>query len=283
MLSRNFWSAGCDSRDETGSERPPSRVDDRINRSYRGPTVLCDTDAHAVCGMESLRFAKRSGVSRGIFITFEGGEGAGKSTQIRTLASALEETGREVLVTREPGGSPGAEAIRHVLLSGAAEPFGPGMEAVLFAAARSDHVEQVIRPAVERGAIVLSDRFLDSSRVYQGVTGNLQPEFMRTLEKVAINGMTPNLTIILDLDPEEGLRRASARRGDEVADRYEKETLAVHRRRREAFLDIAAAEPERCVVVDASMPPDEVATAIADAAYAVISRVGDEPGREAGQ
>ena len=117
--------------------------------------------------------------ANGLFITFEGGEGAGKSTQITRLAEKLRARGYDVLVTREPGGSPGAEAVRHVLLSGAAEPFGPQMEAMLFAAARSDHVEQVIRPAVERGAIVLCDRFLDSSRVYQGVTGDLDPPSSR--------------------------------------------------------------------------------------------------------
>ncbi len=211
-------------------------------------------------------------MARGIFITFEGGEGAGKSTQIVTLAQALRGTGLEVLVTREPGGSPGAEAVRHVLLSGAAEPFGPGMEALLFAAARSDHVEQVIRPAVARGAVVLCDRFMDSSRVYQGVTGNLDAGFMRALEKVAINGMVPDLTIILDLDAEEGLRRATARRGSDGADRYEKETLEVHRRRREAFLDIARAEPERCVVIDAGQSPQDVAAAIAEAVHPLVLR-----------
>lgn len=209
-------------------------------------------------------------MARGLFITFEGGEGAGKSTQIRTLASALEEFGREVLVTREPGGSPGAEAVRHVLLSGAAEPLGPEMEAILFAAARSDHVEQVIRPALERGLVVLCDRFMDSSRVYQGVTGGLDPEFMRSLEAVAINGMIPDLTIILDLDPEEGLRRATARRGDDSADRFEKETLAIHRRRREAFLSIARDEPDRCVVIDAGRPADDVAADIAAAVFTLL-------------
>ena len=211
-------------------------------------------------------------MARGIFITFEGGEGAGKSTQIRTLADSLREGGREVIVTREPGGSPGAEAVRHVLLSGAAEPFGPSMEALLFAAARSDHVEQVIRPAVERDAIVLCDRFMDSSRVYQGVTGDLDPAFMATLEKIAINGMVPDLTIILDLDPAEGLRRAAARRGHEGADRYEKETLDIHRRRRQAFLDIAAAEPDRCVVIDAARGPDDIAVDILHAVQALLER-----------
>lgn len=211
-------------------------------------------------------------MTRGIFITFEGGEGAGKSTQIAKLAESLRAMGHEVVVTREPGGSPGAEALRHVILSGAAEPFGPAMEAILFAAARADHVDQVIRPATERSAIVLCDRFMDSSRVYQGVTGDLDPAFMQALETVAIAGMVPDLTIVLDLDPEEGLRRATRRRGDEVADRFEKETLEIHRRRREAFLDIARAEPQRCVVVDAARPPAKVATAIVKAVHALIQR-----------
>lgn len=209
----------------------------------------------------------RKPAAPGFFVTFEGGEGAGKSTQIVRLAEKLREAGFDVVVTREPGGSPGAEAVRHVLLSGAAEPFGPAMEAILFAAARSDHVEQVIRPAVERGAIVLCDRFFDSTRVYQGVTGDLDPQFVRTLEEVTVNGMVPDMTLILDLDPELGLKRASARRGEEVADRFEKETLDIHRRRREAYLAIAEAEPERCIVIDASGDPDAVEHVI-DAAVA---------------
>ncbi len=198
-------------------------------------------------------------MAKGLFITFEGGEGAGKSTQITRLAETLRERGHEVLVTREPGGSPGAEAVRHVLLSGAAEPFGPAMEAILFASARSDHVEQVIRPAVKAGKIVLCDRFMDSSRVYQGVTGNLDPAFMTRLEEVAINGMVPDLTLILDLPAETGMARAMARRGASgIADRYEKEELATQDRRRQAYLAIAAREPDRCKVVDASAGMDEV-------------------------
>jgi len=210
-------------------------------------------------------------LARGFFITFEGGEGAGKSTQITRLAEKLRSRGREVLVTREPGGSPGAEAVRHVLLSGAAEPFGPVMEAILFAAARSDHVEQVIRPAVERGAVVLCDRFLDSSRVYQGVTNDLDPAFMAGLERVAINGMMPDLTLILDIDPKEGLRRAAARRGEGAADRYEKETLDIHRKRREAYLAIAEAEPRRCIVIDAGRSAEEVEEAVAAAVFAALA------------
>jgi dTMP kinase len=211
---------------------------------------------------------------RGFFITFEGGEGAGKSTQIQLLADALRAEGREVVVSREPGGSPGAEAVRHVLLSGAAEPFGPQVEAILFAAARSDHVEQVIRPAVEAGRIVLCDRFMDSSRVYQGVTGNLEIDFMRALERVTVNGMVPDLTIILDLDPAEGLRRASARRGSgEVADRYEKEQLEIQQQRREAYLSIAEAEPDRCIVVDAEAPEAATAGIILSAVRAALAAV----------
>jgi len=210
-------------------------------------------------------------LARGFFITFEGGEGAGKSTQIRLLADFLRGQGRDVLVTREPGGSPGAEAVRHVLLSGAAEPFGPQIEAILFAAARSDHVEQVIRPAIEAGRIVLSDRFMDSSRVYQGVTGNLDVAFMRALERVTVNGMVPDLTIVLDLDPEEGLRRASARRArGESADRYEKEQLEIQRQRRDAFLSIAEVEPDRCVVIDAGAPEAATAEVIRKAVVAAL-------------
>ncbi len=212
---------------------------------------------------------------RGFFVTFEGGEGAGKSTQITRLAKALREAGHDVVVTREPGGSTGAEAVRHVLLSGAAEPFGPSMEAVLFAAARSDHVEQVIRPAVTRGAIVLCDRFLDSSRVYQGVTGNLDPRFMARLEEVTVNGMMPDMTLILDIDPELGLQRAHARRGNDAADRFEKETLDVHRRRREAFLAIAADEPERCVVINASRGAEEVSEAVVATVFARLNVEAD--------
>jgi dTMP kinase len=222
-------------------------------------------------------------LARGFFITFEGGEGAGKSTQIARLANKLRGRHFDVVVTREPGGSPGAEAVRHVLLSGAAEPFGPKMEAILFAAARSDHVEQVIRPAVERGAVVLCDRFLDSSRVYQGVTGDLDPAFMSELERVAINGMMPGLTLILDVDPAEGLRRATARRGEGAADRFEREMVAIHQRRRDAYLAIARQEPERCVVIDATASPADVERAIAAAAFNALEKAGVQPKVVAGQ
>lgn len=211
-------------------------------------------------------------MKRGLFISFEGGEGAGKSTQIKRLALKLRAKGYGLVVTREPGGSPGAEAIRHVILSGAAEAFGPKMEALLFAAARSDHIEQVIRPTVERGDIVLCDRFVDSSRVYQGGAGNIDPAFMDTIERVSVNGMMPDLTLIFDIDPAVGLQRAAARRGDEVADRFERETLEIHEQRRKAYLEIARKDPERCVVIDAAQTPDVVEHAVTDAVFAVVEQ-----------
>lgn len=201
----------------------------------------------------------------GLFITFEGGEGAGKSTQIRLLAQALQERGQDVLMTREPGGSAGAEAVRHVILSGAAEHFGTRMEALLFAAARSDHVEQLIRPALDAGRVVVCDRFVDSSRVYQGITGNLEPDFIERLQQVAVNGVMPDCTLILDLPAAVGLERARHRQGgspDGEPDRFEKEELQTHEKRREAFLDLAEREPLRCRVIDASQPRDEIARQI---------------------
>ncbi|WP_049735438.1 dTMP kinase [Rhizobium ecuadorense] len=198
----------------------------------------------------------------GLFVTFEGGEGAGKSTQIRRLAEALKGEGHDVLVTREPGGSPGAEAVRHVLLSGAAEAFGTRMEAILFAAARNDHVEEVIRPALAVGKIVLCDRFIDSSRVYQGITGNLEPDFIETLQRIAINGVIPDCTVILDIPAKIGLERAQKRAAADAPDRFEKERLETHEKRREAFLDIAAREPERCHVINAMQSEEAIAAEI---------------------
>jgi len=197
----------------------------------------------------------------GLFVTFEGGEGAGKSTQIRRLAEALRSRCHEVLLTREPGGSPGAEAVRYVLLSGAAEAFGTRMEAILFAAARNDHVEEVIRPALLDGKIVLCDRFMDSSRVYQGVTGNLEPDFIETLQRIAVNGVVPDCTVILDIPATAGLARVKSRNAD-GPDRFEKEELETHEKRREAYLDIAAREPERCRVVNAMQDEADIAAEI---------------------
>jgi dTMP kinase len=201
-----------------------------------------------------------------VFISFEGGEGAGKSTQIRLLAEALRQDGREVVVTREPGGSPGAEAVRHVLLSGAAEAFGTRMEAILFAAARNDHVEEVIRPALVQGKVVLCDRFMDSSRVYQGVTGNLESDFIEALQRIAVDGVVPDCTLILDLPASIGLERARSRgaavSSETEPDRFEKEEMQTHEKRREAFLDIAARDPARCRVIDALRTPEAVSAEI---------------------
>ncbi len=197
----------------------------------------------------------------GYFITFEGGEGAGKSTQMAMLAASLSASGHDVVMTREPGGSPGAEAVRHVILSGLAEPYGPVLEAILFATSRNDHVEQVIRPAVAAGKIVISDRFADSSRVYQGMSGALDYDFVEQLQQLAIDGMVPDLTIIMDIDPTLGLKRAAIRRAG-PADRFEKETVAMHQKRREGFLTIAEREPNRCVVIDATQDQAKIASDI---------------------
>lgn len=197
---------------------------------------------------------------RGRFITLEGGEGAGKSTQARRLARHLESRGLSVVLTREPGGSPGAEIIRHVILSGAAEPFGADAEAMLFAAARRDHLRVTILPALERGDWVICDRFADSTRVYQGVAGKVDPEFILALERITVGRNRPDLTLILDLPAKVGLARVAAR--GEATDRFEKETLAYHTKLRQGFRALARAEPERCRLIDASLDEDAVACQI---------------------
>lgn len=198
----------------------------------------------------------------GFFVTFEGGEGSGKTTQIGLLAETLRARGTEVVVTREPGGSPGADAIRHIILSGAAEALGPEAETMLFAAARIDHIAAVIRPALDAGKTVLCDRFHDSTRVYQGLAG-VEPALLDALETATLDGLYPDMTIILDIPAADGLKRATARRGPEAADRFEREGLTLHEARREAFLKIAAAEPGRCLVVDAARAPEVIAKEIA--------------------
>jgi dTMP kinase len=199
---------------------------------------------------------------RGRLITFEGGEGTGKSTHAGLLAERLKTLGIAVVRTREPGGSPGAEAIRHVLLSGAAEPIGPSAEAILFAAARDDHVKQLIEPALACGAWVVCDRFIDSTRVYQGALGHVDMKFIRALERATIGELMPDLTFVLDVPAEDGISRANKRRGGGDIDRFEMEALAFHEGLREAYRLLALVEPERCVMIDATEPKPKVAERI---------------------
>jgi dTMP kinase len=196
---------------------------------------------------------------KGKFITLEGGEGTGKSTQAAMLALRLESVGLGVQVTREPGGSPGAEIIRHVLLSGAAKPLGAEAEAILFAAARDDHVQHTILPALAAGKWVVCDRFADSTRIYQGVLGAVDQRFIKALERVSIGDLRPDLTFVLDVPVELGLRRAAGRRRGKNPDRFEAEKIDFHQKLRQAYLALAAAEPERCIIIDARAPKKVVA------------------------
>jgi dTMP kinase len=205
---------------------------------------------------------------QGKFITFEGGEGTGKSTQAAMLALRLEPL--RVELTREPGGSPGAEIIRHVLLTGAAKPLGADVEAMLFAAARDDHVQCTILPALRSGKWVVCDRFADSTRVYQGILGHVDQRLINVLERVSVGSLTPDLTVILDLPVQLGLERAKLRRGNVQADRFEGEGAEFHEKLREAYLAIAASEPNRCVVIDASTSKEAVAKSVW---YAMQSRL----------
>lgn len=197
---------------------------------------------------------------QGRFITFEGGEGAGKSTQIDRLRKRLEGLGRTVVVTREPGGSPGAETIRRILLSGEARDLGPRGEAMLFAAARADHVDTTIIPALGRGDWVLCDRYADSTRVYQGEAG-VDPNYLDLLETAAVAGVRPDLTILIDVPADIGMSRVSSRSetaAGAAPDRFENEEMKVHERRRILFLDLARKEPQRFAVIDGRESPDAV-------------------------
>ncbi len=195
----------------------------------------------------------------GRLITFEGGEGAGKSTQIKRLGEALEATGKPVTVTREPGGSPGAEAIRALIVSGETDRWDPVAEALLILAARRDHVERLIKPALAQGHWVLCDRFTDSTAAYQGAGHGLGRDWVARLTREVLGDFTPDLTVILDLPVAEGLRRAGHRGGD---DRFERMGSAFHETLRAAFREIAAEEPQRCVLIDASADIDAVAARV---------------------
>ena len=196
-------------------------------------------------------------VETGKLITFEGGEGAGKSTQVAILVERLRTAGRHAIATREPGGSPAAEEIRETLLSGKVKQFGPFAEALLFSIARQDHVDTLIGDALARGQWVVCDRFLDSTRAYQGVSGGVPAPIISALERLTLHGVMPNLTIVLDIPVEEGLARMSRRRG--TPDRFESEDIAQHERIRKAFINIAEEEPNRCVIIDARKPEALVA------------------------
>jgi dTMP kinase len=201
-------------------------------------------------------------VSRGKFITLEGGEGVGKSTQVKALAHALREQGIDVLVTREPGGSEGAERIRDLLLAGSEERWGARAEVLLFAAARADHVEKTIRPALESGRWVLSDRFVDSSLAYQGGAGGLGIEIVRSINVAAVGDLFPDRTLVLTAD--DGTERARVR-DDGASDRIGSRPDDYHRKVDAAFQIIAAEEPERVRLIDASGSKEQVTRRLLDA------------------
>jgi dTMP kinase len=206
----------------------------------------------------------------GFFITLEGGEGSGKSTHAKLLAERLASAGRDVVVTREPGGAPEAEAIRGLLLGGEPERWSPLAETLLNYAARDNHLCLTIRPALARGSVVLCDRFMDSTTAYQGHAGGVDLEFIKSLERAVVGETRPELTIVFDVDPELGLERARQREPGH-ADRFERMDLAFHQRLRAGFLEIARAEPGRCIVVDAARDRDEVARAVWEAVAARIA------------
>ena len=204
----------------------------------------------------------RDDSGRGRFITFEGGEGSGKSTQIKMLCERLDDAGLRTMMTREPGGSPGAEIIRHLLLSGMGRLLGAEAETLLFAAARDDHVHAVIKPALDQGIWVLCDRFFDSTRAYQGGPGKVDPAVLNAMQRVTIGDLKPDLTLILDVPVDVGMQRAAARRGTGAPDRFEAEDVKFHEGLRDAYRQIAAAEPQRCILIDANAPAGMVAAKV---------------------
>jgi dTMP kinase len=215
---------------------------------------------------------------RGKFISFEGGEGSGKSTQIKKLAERLDVAKLRAIVTREPGGSPGAEIIRHLVLSGMGKLLGPEAETLLFAAARDDHVRTLIQPALNQGLWVLCDRFFDSTRAYQGRLGHVSPDILNAMQRVTIGDLKPDLTIILDIPVEIGMKRAAARRGSGAPDRFEAESIKFHQDLRDAYRQIAAGDPQRCVLIDANADTETVAarvwTALREHLFAIPTKAG---------
>ena len=238
-------------------------------------------------------------MSQGLFITFEGGEGAGKSTQIARLAARLKAAGRAVTKTREPGGTDSAEAIRGLLVTGETDSLSSTAEALLNYAARDDHLRRRIRPALRQGRVVISDRFMDSTRAYQVLAGDCPARLVDALERDVVGETVPDLTFIMDIDPEMGLTRAGRRLAQDAndnkkqpaaqadaalshdsgsEDRFERFGLAFHKRLREAYLTIARAQPQRCVVIDAGRPPEQVAAEIARITIERLRKAGLLPG-----
>jgi len=211
-------------------------------------------------------------MTRGRFITFEGGEGAGKSTQVKLLAEVFAKRGLDVVTTREPGGAPTAEQIRRLLVEGEAGRWNPVTEALLHTAARREHLVRTVWPALERGAWVISDRFADSTTAYQGDGQGVPLPELERMYAIAAGDFQPDLTVILDLPVEEGLRRAAGRGGRE--DRYERMGLDFHERIRAAFHDIAANNPDRCVVISALGSTDAVHKAVLAATDAKLGARG---------
>lgn len=199
-------------------------------------------------------------LSRGHFITFEGGEGTGKSTQQRLLVAALDRAGIAALATREPGGAPGAEEIRKLLVEGEPQRWDATSEALLMVAARRSHLTHTVWPALERGEWVVSDRFVDSTFAYQGSAGDVPRAALEALHRLIAGDFMPDLTLILDLPVSDGLARARSRRGDET--RFERKDEAFHERLRQGFLEIARSDPRRCVVIDAALSIEEAHRAV---------------------
>jgi len=199
-------------------------------------------------------------VARGRFITFEGGEGTGKSTQVARLVDRLSAAGLDVVRTREPGGSPGGEAIRALVVSGQSDRWSARTELLLMFAARSDHLERTIRPALQAGQWVVCDRFADSSRAYQGAAGGAAADLVEALDSHVVGADQPDLTLVFDLPAEIGLARALARPGSET--RFESKGMAFHKRLRSGFAEIARTHPDRCRLVDATGSVDAVAARV---------------------
>lgn len=195
-------------------------------------------------------------MENGFFITLEGGEGTGKTTLLQALRDYFLANGHEVVTTREPGGTEGAEAIRSLLVTGDANRWNAMSEICLFYAAREDHIRRLILPALEQKKIVICDRFFDSTRAYQGELGANEQNVIKCLEDNIVGACLPNLTLILDIDTETGLARAGARRGSEM--RFEAKTIDFHNKLRQKFLEIGQNEPQRCAIIDASQSPAEV-------------------------